>query len=91
MPEHEDIEAALTVPEADAERLIRMLKRHLSGTRTCDECGYDAPITQWGFRTTPIPDSADVVVSACCPSCERSVRLRSAGTSADDERRGSDS
>ena len=76
MPESPDVDEGITVPAGDAERLIRLLKRHLTGSRTCRVCGYEAAVGQWGYRTEPVDDGGEVLVRACCPACESPVRLR---------------
>lgn len=76
MSDQQEPDPTLAVPVADAERLIRMLKRHLPGTRTCERCGYRAAVGQWGYRTEPIDGTDRALVFACCPSCEAAVRIR---------------
>lgn len=66
----------LTVPAGDAERVIRMLKLHLTGERECGECGYTAAVSRWGYRTHELADTDRVALTACCPACESVVRLR---------------
>lgn len=78
--EHRESDRVLTVPAADAERLIGMLKRHLTGDRTCERCEYRAPVGQWGYRTKRVEGTDRVVVYACCPACESAVRIRAART-----------
>ena len=89
MSERQEPEPTLAVPAADAERLIRMLKRHLSGTRTCERCDYRAAVGQWGYRTEAIDGTDRAFVFACCPSCEAAVPIRSVSDDGEVRRDGS--
>lgn len=75
MVEERESRGTLVVPADSADGLVRMLKQHLTGDRTCEECGYAAPVSRWGYRAHEVGEGR-VALTACCPSCEALVPLR---------------